>query len=169
MIQRIQTLYLIIVVALLTSMALLPLATIESHETLNSAAIELQVKPFTIGEGAQNTLTAYTGSIYYSAILSISLLITMATIFFYKRRMLQIRLCFTNMALLLGLQVFAGYTLYKSVSFVEQMNSSVANYSPGVSFSVVDVFPVISIIFTYLAFRGIMRDEMLIKSLNRIR
>lgn len=169
MIQRIQTLYLVIVVALLTSMALLPLATVESHETLNSEVIELQVKPFIIGEGAQNTLTAYTGGIYYSVILTLSLLISFATIFLYKHRMVQVRLCFTNITLLLGLQVFTGYSLYKSVEFVEKMNSAVNNYSPGVSYSIVDVFPVIAIIFTYLAFRGVMRDEMLIKSLNRIR
>ncbi|MEG1650158.1 MAG: DUF4293 domain-containing protein, partial [Rikenellaceae bacterium] len=161
--------YLIIVVALLTAMALLPLATIESHETLTSTVVELQVKPFMIGEGAQNTLTAVSGSIYFSVILSISLLITLTTIFFYKNRMFQVRMCFTNMAMLLGLQVFTGYSLYRSVAFVEQMNRAITNFSPGISYSVVDVFPAVSIIFTYLAFRGIMKDEMLIKSLNRIR
>jgi len=78
-------------------------------------------------------------------------------ILMYKSRVLQIRMCIYNMLFLAGLTGIMLFVLY-----------SVPNIK-SVSFSLPSVFPVISLILHYLAFRGIRKDELMVQALNRFR
>lgn len=84
----------------------------------------------------------------------ITIVISGATIFLYKDRKLQMKLC------LLGLVVAAGILIF----FVLQMNklgkATLALYS---------ILPVLVIAGYIMAYRGILKDEKLVKSLDKIR
>ncbi|BDX36652.1 hypothetical protein CYCD_00070 [Tenuifilaceae bacterium CYCD] len=81
------------------------------------------------------------------------------TIFLYKRRMVQIRLCILNTVLLLGMQGL----LYYYVKAVSKLLPATTNYS------LVFIFPLVSAILTFLALRAIAKDEALVRSLERLR
>jgi hypothetical protein len=76
--------------------------------------------------------------------------------FLYKKRILQMRFNIFNSILLVALQ---GFIVYYIISYI----------SNGFIFTIQSVFPAISLILSILAIRNILKDEFLIKSLNRIR
>ena len=92
-----------------------------------------------------------------------ALVLPLTTIFLFKRRMLQFRLGVVEMILLLGAQIVVGiyyflsYRLFSSFEFHAQ------------SVKLPPVLPLIAMIFTYLAVRAIFRDELMIRSMDRIR
>jgi uncharacterized membrane protein len=83
--------------------------------------------------------------------------LNLITVFMYKRRVLQLRLCVYNILLLVGLIGVTLFVLYN----VQNVGS--------VSFRLPSVFPIISIILHYLAFRGIRKDELMVQALSRLR
>ena len=146
MIQRIQTLYLLLAAGLVACAAFLPLASFASGgEEFRLYAFGLRTAD---GETVQSTL--YTG-------------IPLATIFLFKRRMLQFRLGVVEMILLLGAQIVMG--IYYFLSY--RLFSSFEFHAQSVKLPL--VLPLIAMIFTYLAVRAIFRDELMIRSMDRIR
>jgi hypothetical protein len=103
-------------------------------------------------------VTTPVGSQY--SILAFGILIcalNLVAIFMYRRRVLQLRLCIYNILLLAGLIGVVLFVLYN----VRDVRS--------VSFCLPAVFPVISMILHYLAFRGIRKDELMVQALSRLR
>ena len=151
MIQRIQSVYLLATFILLAFVAFRPIAEI----------INPQGVIFEIGfqglkdDGGRVVLNVFPLSI----LISLCLLISFATLFLYKKRMLQIRLCILNIFLMLGL---VGLMFF----YVHAAKSHVAGEA---SYSILFVFPIIGAILTYLALRAIARDEALVRSLDRLR
>lgn len=94
-----------------------------------------------------------------SILIAICLAICAITIFLYKKRMLQIRLCVGNIVLLVGLE---GLMFY----YVRLAKQAVGGLS---SYNIVFIFPLVSAILIFLALRAIARDEALVKSLDRLR
>ena len=92
-------------------------------------------------------------------ILIILFALTFITIFLYKRRMIQIRLCIINTVLLVGMQGL----LYYYVLAVSKLLPAHPNYS------IIFIFPLVSAILSFLALRAIAKDEALIRSLERLR
>jgi hypothetical protein len=131
MIQRVQTLFLLAAAGLLAIMFFSPLATYID------------------------------GAVYYRSSWILLFLLILCTaadfinIFFYRRRMAQVRLCLFNSLLLLGLQGFVIYCMITA--------------APGAVFSLTVAFPLIAAILQVLALRYIARDEAMVKSLNRLR
>jgi hypothetical protein len=81
-------------------------------------------------------------------------------IFFYKNRKLQIRICVYAIILefgQIGLMYYFWVVLFHKLGEAEYL------------FRIPVLFPVLAIILTYLAFRGIRKDEILIRSIDRIR
>lgn len=154
MIQRIQTIYLLLVTALVAVTLSLPLASF-------SAGVE----PFTLVAFGLKDATGevVVNSIYMTILLVLACLLPFVTIFLFKRRMLQIRLCAIEGVLLLGAEamIFIYYyladRLFSSFEFHEQ------------SLGVAVALPVMALLFCYLAARAIMRDEVLVRSLDRVR
>ena len=156
MIQRIQTLYLLIIAALMMATLFMPLATVQFDNLLcNFDASGLNTKA---------TPATPSGLIYPAwglmALSAAIVIIAFITIFLYKKRILQIRLCIYNAFLLIGFYGYFAYLLF-------QLSASDAYHFGNVHIAL--SFPLISLIFDYLAIRKIGSDEVLVRSLNRLR
>ena len=155
MIQRIQTLYLLLAVAMMSLTLFLPLATIVYGGN------ELVLKAFTLSgiEGIGNSLPVYLG-----AFLAVTTALLLAIIFIYKKRLAQIRLCVSAIVLLLGSATLIGLYCYRLCDLLSEMGNNIV-FTIGFA----SLMPIVSIIPVALAIRGIARDEALVRSLDRIR
>jgi len=133
MIQRFQSLLLLIALILTALMFFLPLC----HFADGSKAYVYEQYPLLV-------------------LLLISTVLTLFTIFMYKRRMLQIRISIFNALIVLGLQGWIAYLFFSPSN-------------GGMAFSFIAVFPIVAFILIFLAIRYIGRDEALIRSLSRLR
>ena len=156
MIQRIQTLYLTLLVILMVLLYCFPIATFIS----GTETFELDLFGIRSLTHEGNPIVS---TIWMGILAILCTLIPLITIFLYKRRWAQIRLCIIEMILLGGLQLFVLFYIYRTYTGIQDIAQHAIRYS------LIDVFPFIGIILTYLAFRGIARDEALIRSLNRMR
>ena len=155
MIQRIQSLYLVAVVALMATALLTPLA----YFAAGSNVYEL----FAFELVSQADSAASQSTMYMGVVVALATIIPLVTIFLYKNRRLQIRLCAVELVLLLGAQVFMALYYYLSNRMFEQLEF----HTQGIRIAI--IFPLVAIILDYLALRAIFKDEMLVRSLDRIR
>lgn len=156
MIQRIQTIYLLLATVLMSLTLFLPLATI------CSGSEEVVVKAFGVNVasfGFDLPLPFYLGIVLVAATLLPSV-----TIFLFKKRLVQIRLCVSEIVLLLGSVVLVALYCYRLTSLLSEV---VSNLVFTLGFAA--LMPVVAIIFVVLAIRGIAKDEALVRSLDRIR
>lgn len=157
MIQRIQTLYLLGAILILLSVFFLPLAQFRDdqnrvHEIFaNGNIVFASEASKTIADTHNTTL------MYFFVLIEVLLL---STIFLYKKRMQQMRMC-----------VYSIVLLFASVAMLIFFTKTLAHNNDSVRFlfTFPAFTPLISALFTFFAFRGIRKDEELIKSLNRIR
>lgn len=150
MLQRIQTIFLVLASAAM----LLAVATPLAFFSFNSSEVIFEAMGVYINE----TLNDSTWGLFFIGIVSSILLLV--TIFLYKKRILQMRLSIFNIVLMLGFYAYAGFIFYK-------LNSAEDLAFIRIGFGAIT--PVIAIILTYLAIRKIGADEALVQSLNRLR
>jgi peptidoglycan/LPS O-acetylase OafA/YrhL len=131
MIQRIQTVYLLLVSGLMISMLFLPIITIESMETIHwSLSVE-------------SVLTA---------------ILALTAIFFYKKRKLQINLCY----IILGLLVLSYLNIIFDLWLPNRGNTNL-------KIEATIVFPFFALVLDILALCAIRKDEKLVRSADRLR
>jgi hypothetical protein len=94
-----------------------------------------------------------------AALASLTALIPAISLFLYRKRMLQMRFNIFNSILLVALQ---GFIIYYIIPYLGQETTTF-------KFTIQSIFPVVSLILSILAIRNILKDELLIKSLNRLR
>ena len=155
MVQRIQTLYLFLALVLMVLLLVFPAAQIigedmQLYQFKISGVYELS------GSGSALYMLSWPLLILQVIIMIINLF----AIFLFKRRRLQMRLCIYNILLLAGMMGLMYY--YLSFTFRE---TSATEYSYKLPF----VLPLIAMVLTYLAFRAIRKDEILVRSIDRIR
>ncbi|MCD8317776.1 MAG: DUF4293 domain-containing protein [Paraprevotella sp.] len=92
-------------------------------------------------------------------LLLLAAVISLVSIFLFKRRMLQVRLSVFNGLLLIGYYIVFGV-------FVSIFKS---RYEVDFTLSWTVAFPAVALILDYMAFRNIMKDELMIRSLDRLR
>lgn len=151
MIQRIQTVYLLLVAVCAVVCLSMPVG--HFHQD----GIE-------VAEFYNLWLSMADGSKVFSpwamfALLLLVALVPFVAIFLFKRRMLQVRLSVFSGLILIGYYIVFGIFVYVFKSRYDAdftMNWTVA-------------FPAVALILDYLAFRNIMKDELMIRSLNRLR
>jgi len=97
----------------------------------------------------------YSGFTPFVVLILITSLISLITIFLYRRRMAQIRLTVFNSV------IIAAYQIWILFLFFTRPEGSV--------FSVTALFPLISLMFSILAIKYIGRDEAMIRSANSLR
>ena len=155
MIQRIQTVYLLLIVILSGITTFSPLA-----DLINKADNLIYLVDF---NGI--SLIKPTGSIVESTIwglISISALITiiaLITIFNYKNRVKQIRLTVINMLFMICFYIFLMLYLWPAcIRLHADWHLRLAS-----------VLPLVNLVLSYLAIGGIGKDEKLVKSLDRLR
>lgn len=156
MIQRIQSLYLLIVTILMVVATLTPIATIlvDGREVVFS--------PFSLTAGEEQLASL---PVWLGILLILSALVPFITIFLYKRRQLQIRLCGVEAVLLLGDILLGAAYLYVLCNDVFE-NTTWSHLT--LSFGGI-VCPIVSIILVLLAGRAIFQDELLVRAADRIR
>jgi hypothetical protein len=154
MIQRIQTVFLFISTLLTLSMIFTPVSEIRliDGEILRFYSI------------SQKDITSPVNLVHSRfpilVLLSVVAAVSFLCIFFYKKRLLQMRLCIYNilmLALICGLILFNYYILQKIISVA----------SP--QFFLIIIIPVVNMLMLFLAYRAIHKDELLVKSNDRLR
>ena len=161
MIQRIQTIYLLLATILMGMTLITPLATITySGEFIEEQTVLLKAFSVSGLEGELNTQIP----LYLGILLSLPTLLPIITIFLFKKRMIQIRLCISEIVLLVGALAFISIYCYRLYDILSQTYSKMS-FSPDMA----AFMPLVAILFVGLAIRGIARDEALVRSLDRIR
>lgn len=144
MLQRIQTVYLLIVAGLMTALCFTPMATYAA-------------------DGAEGVFVAF-DFWWIGALFALAALLAFVVVWLYKNRMLQVRLLCAEMVLLVGAQIFS---LWYAIGFTN--NVKALGEITMTSIKTSTFFPVVCLILVWLAIRGILKDERLVRSLDRIR
>lgn len=158
MIQRIQSLYLFVVFVLFASMIFSPLLFLSGNGLLYEmdAAHVMQLDPsYTpIGEPVLDT--------YFVLALEVIIAsVALLTVFLFKNRRLQVRLTIFNIVLQLGFYALMGVYLYILLRGDDALQLERC--------SLTLAFPLVGAVLSYLALRAIIRDEVLVAGLGRLR
>lgn len=157
MIQRIQSIFLALVFLLGMVLFVSPVLSFTSYEntyvmnayhTINSMDNTIVSK--NIGIGAMQGLVA---------------LLALVSVFLYKKRQLQIKLCKLNI-LLVAIQI-AAIVLYIDVAKDAISPNAPNDVLIGIKYGA--IFPILSLTFLYLSIRFIKKDEDLVRSADRLR
>ena len=147
MIQRIQTVYLLIVTGLLITAMCLPMGYFTDamgEHSFKALGIEIN--------------GAYESTWGLFCILLLSTIVAVATIFLYKNRMLQIRMTIFNSLLLVGYYI-------AFLAFYFALKNDANMFRVGWALCL----PLVSIILNILVVRAIGRDELMVKAAYRLR
>ncbi len=158
MIQRIQSLYLLLVTASLVCLFFLPFASV----TLVADAASFKILHLMDIAVYQNSVEKIKTAIYLPVILNTILLaISIVAIFIYKNRKIQMMLC---KVMLLLLSVFTALMFY---------NAETLNANDGSTTKIIyhagTYMPVICLVLAYMAYHAIKKDDELVKSADRLR
>jgi len=151
MIQRIQSVYLLLVTALLTSNIFLPVGSF-----LDKNGMLYPFTPLHVALPSAGLNYTPWGQL---ALLILGALISVATIFLFKNRKLQVRMCVFNTLIL------AGYYIVFLLSMLLTKSNTQTTYQ----FSLGLCLPLIAMIINYLAIRAIRKDEDKVRAADRIR
>ncbi|MBQ9640769.1 MAG: DUF4293 domain-containing protein [Bacteroidaceae bacterium] len=162
MIQRIQTVYLLLV-AILSFTGLLS-----------------QIGTYTLGEEVVATFSNFTFTSYgpcatyqsagpyaLGVLLLMVIFLSIVSIMLFRKRMRQLRLCIFSSILLVGYIVVYALFAYFYKENLDQVVSASGETAFRLRF--VTVFPVLSLILNTMAIHGIRKDEALVRSLDRLR
>ncbi len=159
MIQRIQSIYLLLVVA---CMALLAFFAPIQFLTPETAEVQQQ---YEIGFLHLVNTTDAANVVSVSSVWALTVLemviaaLALVTIFLFNKRLLQARLCIINIFLMIGYYaVLAVYVFFACKQL-------------GVDWfiNVWAAMPIVGIILTFMAMRAIAKDEALVRAADRIR
>jgi len=155
MIQRIQTLYLLAAGGLFFALLFLPLTDIQSGDVFYSfsvAGLYTTASPTELVYPTWSLLT----------VAAIIILLSFITVFMYGKRVFQIRLCVYNALLMIGFCGLYGFYLW-------QFRQSPELPDMKISLRFWTCFPLVALILDYLAIRSIGADEVMVRSLDRLR
>lgn len=139
MIQRIQSVYLLIV-------------------TILQAILFFSKQAMFINAEGVETPLRIASSWSMAIFIGITALLALFTIFLYRNRTAQLRLVAFNTILLVLLQGVVIYSLVNTNNIYHEIVPSLNA-----------IFPIVSAVISYLAVRGIKKDEEKIRALNRLR
>ena len=153
MIQRRQTIYMLLTVILSALLFFMPLASFNANDN---------IMRFTIF-GIQNPIEGVSLSTTYTwplVVLTILMtLVPLVAIFLYKKRELQVHLC--RLSMLFNI-VFVGLVFIYYESDIDIYTLDVAHF-------IGMAFPLVNLVLEILAIRGIKKDIALLKSIDRLR
>jgi hypothetical protein len=154
MIQRIQSLYISVVVMLSTLMLYGSIVTF-----VGTGGAEYEIRYNGLYEMSGGAGEKTEPLLPLTILLLVVPALSFVTLLLFKRRKLQLRTSVFSLILLLGTVVMLAYYIFYIIT----------KYDARVIFSIKIIFPVVSAILMYLAFRGILKDELLVRSYDRIR
>jgi hypothetical protein len=153
MIQRIQSLFLLFAILFLVLFMVLPYAMQVGNADVRSAA------------GQVNETIEVPGMIRSLSFLPLFLLevvtglLLIITLLRYRKRVVQMRFSLVGIFLLLGMQLMVFLLMWKRNG----------DSLDGIQFLLPIVFPLISCLWVYFAYRYIRKDEEMVRSADRIR
>jgi hypothetical protein len=154
MIQRIQTVYLLIVTVLSVIVIFLPVSAIITSATV----FDLSYKGF-VSTPHIDALQVNTWPL--TLVAALIPLVSFGSIFLYKKRQLQIRINIINFLLMDVYYIVVLVFMYFADSKLAINSQWIYHFA--------FVLPAVNMVFTFLAIRGIQKDEKLVRSLNRLR
>ena len=161
MIQRIQTVYLALVI-ILSFVGLI--STIGEYYVAGQSVATFSNFTF----NATGAFKGYqsTGPYCLGILLIMVIFLSLMSIMLFRKRMRQLRLTIVSTILLVG--YVAAYALF---AYFYRENLALIKPDAGVMFHIrfIGVFPVLSIILNILAIQGIRKDEAIVRSLDRLR
>lgn len=150
MIQRIQSVYLFLITVLAVVTLCLPIGRFLQDGVLTAELYNLYLTPAD-GESVYAPWALF-------ALLLLVAVSSFGCIFLFKKRMLQVRIIIFNALLLVGY-----YIAYGVFAFL--LGKTWGTFALGWAAGM----PAIALILDYLAFRAVMKDEMIVRSLDRLR
>lgn len=162
MIQRRQTIFMLLSAIISGLLFFMPLASFEAGGS---------VMRFNIF-GIQNPIETLTLSKTYTwPLIVLTILMTVLpiyTIFIYKKRELQVKLC--HLAMLLNI-VFIGLVFLYYDNDIQKIIAAIEgdSYELDVAYFFGMAFPLVNLVLEILAIKGIKKDIALLKSLDRLR
>ncbi len=170
MIQRKQSIYLFLAGAILIITYFVPLASFIGES--NSLVLYIY-QVISLVPGAETGLSPY---FVLPLLTSVSMIIILSflTIFLYKKRKSQLLLVRFMMLLIL---VYIGLYFFHYMDILETLSGGIASYEyglviPGVNFAiptVIFIVPLVTAMLLFMASKGIISDEKLIRSTERLR
>ena len=160
MIQRIQTIFLILYIVALVSTFFFPVWQKISFNEDNT--VDLIVTGYVSGvdlnRGSESTLY---DNFFISGIILISCLVAIISIFSYKNRLNQIKLGALNSLITSILIIYFLYEIFYNEMYIE--------INDKISFLISFYLIFLAIFFNFLANRFIRKDELLVRESDRIR
>jgi len=94
-----------------------------------------------------------------TVIIAVVPLLALTAIFLYRKRSLQMRLTMMILLLSIGTLILGAYYVYM---FDRKLDVTMV-------WKIKSIFPLVTAILAWLAYRGILKDELLVKSYDRLR
>ncbi len=154
--QRIQTLWLLLAGVAMTLTFLFPILSIAGVPTLEGNDI-LEMTSLWLKSTYNNTFADIHWGLF--ALTSLIVLLSFFTIFIFKKRTLQMRICIFNLLLVLGQ---LAYFSFLGFQYKEKGTELIFHPLPA-------LLPIATITLLILAYRGVRKDHILIRISNRIR
>jgi len=148
--QRIQTVYLFLSTVASSMMIFKPFVSITGSKgegILKAGGVQM-----ISGERVLNTFPL----IGLVVVISV---ISLVSIFLFKKRVLQMRLTMYNLIIIIAL---IGLTVYYCLKGIEKIDGHI-------SLLFYSAMPFITLVMSFLAWRGIRKDDMILKTIDRIR
>ncbi len=169
MIQRIQSVFLVLALVAIGLLFAFPIANVIFQYDGQTIVTPLMLFPKStpiMESNPEITQGSCVNPIYLVIIASAMALLTFITIFSYKNRILQVRLI--AFAMLLNV-AFVGLSLLLTIDEFAKNLALYFNTISTVEYSVGTIIPIITIILYWLAQHYIKKDEKLVRSADRLR
>ncbi len=154
MIQRIQSLYLLFAIVFMAIFACMPyftLGTVDATYQLGACGLT------TVAAEGATTVSSQNYTVLILA--SLTMLLSLITIFLFKNRRLQVLLCKINTLFYITLYVVMALYGYMTYSDLQPATFATTSYV---------VFPVCALITNYLAMAAINKDERMVRDSERM-
>ncbi|QSE98076.1 DUF4293 domain-containing protein [Fulvivirga lutea] len=159
MLQRIQTIFLILVVLFMGLSFLFPLWTLTNEEgIITHQLFNLKLNIFSLEDGSLTEV--YYPYLFVGVLAATTMVIAILEISKFKNRLLQMKLGALNAMLMAGT---LGIGVYFATDLINSMVSNGGAYGPGL------FLPAAAMICNIIANRFIRKDERLVRSVDRIR
>ena len=155
MLQRIQSLFLLAVIMCVTILMFLPIANVVVGDNV------WQLSAFQFSDVSGSNLEGFVPIGIVAVLISVVALIT---IFLFKNRGLQMKLCKLNLLLISVLLVAC---VFFTEIVIDKEDPIFAGAKVQYQFAV--ALPIVALIFNYLAIRFIKKDDDLVRSADRLR
>lgn len=155
MLQRIQSIYLLLAGLVIGALFLFPLV---HNVYVNGTPVTIMVTGIYQDVNGQSTHTQFFTALTVATVFVA--LLPLIIIFMYKNRKQQIAMCYGTMLVMIAYSYWVSYTVKNSIG---GSDLTMSNYGIGI------ILLSVSILLVVLGLKAIQRDEKLIKSADRLR